>query len=211
MLRMFLGGCVVLALAVWLVGGEQQSAPEKPAPQLRTQVRRPIALAILGEKLLVANRQSGSISVIDRSQGAIVSEHSIASRIADMISRPGSESVLVLDDQPPKLWKVTWKDETPSVRLLAELPFAGSKLAVDETHRRIFLTAKWAHQVMLLQMDEAFERILQTETISLPFAPLELLPLPQENKLLVAEAFGNRLAVLDVKDGAAQGACHRRP
>lgn len=195
MLRIVLSGCVVLALAVWLSGDEQEQV--KPTRRLRSQVRRPIALAVLGERLFVANRQSGSLSVIDRASGTILSEHPIAGQIADVVSLPGTESLLVLDDEPPRLWKVTWDNALPVVELLAELPFAASKLVVDERHQRIVLTAKWAHRVLALQTDKTFKRIVQTETVKLPFAPLELLLLPKEQKLLVAEAFGNRLAVLD--------------
>ncbi len=43
--------------------------------------------------------------------------------------------------------------------------------------------------------------IVQTRIAPLPFAPLEVLFLPSENKLLVAEAFGNRLALVDAVDG----------
>lgn len=197
MSRLPVSGCVVLMFAVWLLGGEPKSEPQKPTPELRTLVRRPVALMIQGEHLFVANRQSGSITRIDRTKGTVLSEHPIASRITDMVSLQGSESLLVLDDQKPSLWKVALGQGKPGVHQLASLPFAGSKIAVDEVHHRLFITAKWAHRVMVLQMDDDFERLLQTEMVKLPFAPLELLLLPSEQKLLVAEAFGNRLALLD--------------
>lgn len=197
MLRIFLCGCCVLAFAVWNFAEEPTSGTEKPARSLRAQIRRPIGLVIEGEHLYVANRQSGGISVIERSTGEVLSEHEIAGRIAEMVSLPGSESLLVLDDQKPAIWKVEWEDRKASVQLLAELPFAGNKLALDETGRKILISAKWAHRVIVLQLDQDFERLVETESVTLPFAPLELLLLPQEQRLLVAEAFGNRLAVLD--------------
>jgi YVTN family beta-propeller protein len=63
--------------------------------------------------------------------------------------------------------------------------------------RTVFITSKWAHRVMALTLDEHYERVVDSQVVKLPFAPLELLAIPSQQKLLAADAFGNRLAVLD--------------
>src|SRR5690606_38911038 len=131
MVRFFTGGLLVLSLIVWFCGNSQQSEAEKPAPELRRQIRRPVALVIQGEKLFVGCRESGSLSVIDPKTGKILAEHDIANRIADVVPFADS-SLLVLDDQHNQLLKVSWQNDAPQVTPLAELPVVCVKLAVDE-------------------------------------------------------------------------------
>ncbi len=139
MWRSLSGGLFFLGLTAWLFLEPNRSEADKSTPRLRTQLRRPVSLVVLGENLLVGNQQSGSITVIERSTGKVIVEHEIARSIADMVLLPNSQSLLVQDDERKQLLKVSFGNGPPVVKLLAELPFAGFKLAVDEKANRIFL------------------------------------------------------------------------
>ena len=187
---------LTLGTAFCFILKPQGRGADMPDPALRTQIRRPVDLIVQGDRLIVGNSKSGSITVIDAGTGRILAEHQVAQRIADIAPLPGTNHLLVLDDRQKQLLKVTWAGGGADSECLETLPAAGDKLAVDEKHHRIDIACKWAHRVIRLTMDENHSRVLRRDTIELPFAPLELLHLPSGDKLLVAEAFGNRLAVL---------------
>lgn len=202
MLRSLVVACLVLIGGIWwMVNLPEPIAAEPAAPQLRTQVRRPVALATLERLLVVANRESGSLTLLDRSTGTIIAEHNLAERIADMRQMPDQSALLVVDDQQNQLLKVTIKDQQVTAKCLALTPFPASKLGWDASTRTAFVSAKWAHRVMAFTLDATGDRVRQTRIIKLPFAPLDVLPLSASRIVLVADAFGNRLAVVDSQNG----------
>src|SRR6188474_2806008 len=81
--------------------------------ELTTQLRRPIALvqAADGERLIVANRDSGSISVINLASREIVAEHAIGKRLADLVAIPGSNQLLAVDEAAHELLLLQPEDD----------------------------------------------------------------------------------------------------
>ena len=136
MWRSLTGGILVLAgvsIAGLAMGGKPPA--EKSAPLLKTQRREPVALVARGKSLFVANRQSGTITVIDRAGGNVIAEHTIADRIADMVPMGESSSLFVLDDKRQRLLHVSWRAEKPIVQAVSDLPVAGAKLVCDDSRR----------------------------------------------------------------------------
>jgi len=185
-------------LAVLMVGTAiAMGAESDPNSALIRQLRRPVALVMAGESVLVANRHSGTISVIDPTSAHVVAEHSVATRIAHMVGIPAQPALLVLDDADERLLRVTLSGGRVAVDAIANVPAGGAKLSVAAQRRQVFVTAKWSHCVLALTFDEDFEHVTQSESIGLPFAPQELLLLNQDRTLVVADAFGGQLAVVD--------------
>ncbi len=206
MLRSLTGGILILASLTFVglaIGGKP--AAEKAAPRLKTQRREPVALVALGKHVLAANRQSGTITVIDRADGNILAEYRVADRIADMVPVGDSSSLFVLDDKRRALLTVSWQDEKPIVRVVAELPVSGSKLVFDQNRRTAFITAKWSHRLLAIELDENLTPVGPARSLELPFVPLELLLLPARNTLIVAEAFGRRLGIIDAEKMKVKG------
>ena len=56
-------------------------AEETTKPALAIQLRRPVALVAQPEYLLVGNRRSGTISMLDTCTGGITAEHSVAKQL----------------------------------------------------------------------------------------------------------------------------------
>jgi YVTN family beta-propeller protein len=173
---------------------------EVETAKMATHLRRPVALAAVGKRLLVANRRSGTITEIELASDRVVAEHSIAVRIADMAKLRDSGDILVIDDASRRLLHVAVRAEAPLAKPVADLPAAASKLLVARRWRQVFVTAKWPRRVMAFTFNSEFERIEKTQSIDLPFAPQELLLLDDEKTLLVADAFGGRIALIDIAE-----------
>ena len=69
-------------------------------PGLATRRRRPVALVQVQQwqRLLVANRDSGSISVIDTSTRSVAAENEIGGRLTDLVLRDDGH-LLTLDEE----------------------------------------------------------------------------------------------------------------
>lgn len=202
MLKSLLGICLVVAGWIWCgIDLPEHAEADSTAPIPKTRLRRPVALATIGQLLVVGNRESGSLTLIDRSNGSHLGEHDLAERIADMQPLLRTQSVLLVDDKSSRLIKVTIRKQEVFRKVLTETPFPGSKLAWDPATHTAFVTAQWSHRVMAFTLDPLHERVTETRLIKLPFAPLELLPLSKRQSLLVADAFGSRLAVVDSRNG----------
>jgi hypothetical protein len=75
------------------------------AAELTAQLRRPVALAQSedGRWLYVANRDSGSISVVDLASRQVVCEHALGKRLADLAAIAGSDRLLAVDEAAHEL------------------------------------------------------------------------------------------------------------
>src|SRR5262249_44365730 len=62
------------------------------------QFRRPVAMLLLPDRLLVANQRSGSISAIDPAGGNVITEIAVGEQLSDLIALPDGKSVLALDE-----------------------------------------------------------------------------------------------------------------
>ena len=168
-------------------------------PQLKSQQREPVTLTVRDGELLVGNRSSGTISVIDVRQQRVAAEHRIARRIADMIRSENDHSLFVIADHDRQLLRVELEGDEVVAKPVAEIPHSSTKLAIDEANRRLFVTAKWSHELIALQFDGEFQQLQSRQTLTLPFAPRELILLSQNGKLLIADAFRGRIAIVDTK------------
>src|SRR5437879_7042846 len=82
----------IILLCVWSALGS--------AAEISPALRRPVALAPSadGNWLYVANRDSGTLSVIDLKSRQVASEHKIGQRLTDIAAIPGSSQLLVADE-----------------------------------------------------------------------------------------------------------------
>ena len=200
------------ACGVWFVclvairNTESANAPHDVSS--RQQARHPVALVRRGDALLVGNRRSGTISVIDAVKHVVQAEYVVAAAVADMASLSDTSGLLVVDDQRNQLLRVVLRPGDVVVKPLAILPRGATKLVFDSQHREVFISCRWDHRVVALELDASGQHVLQQRRIDVPFVPQELLLLKDQPTLIVADAFGNRLAVVDVASGEVQ--CVRR-
>jgi cytochrome c peroxidase len=195
-----------LALIVLLVPPTTARAAP-PASEVR-RVRHPVALAFNreGDRLFVANRRSGTLSVIDPRARKTLSEHGIGRGVADIAVLPGGAHILAVhqvsgflllfarrDDKirPADLLDVG--DEPSSVVVL---PGGASCVVAATGSRRLFGVAIEPPENV---GDEP--SLAASWTCDLPFPPRNLALVDGGKRLVAADAYGGNLAILDPEKG----------
>ena len=169
-------------------------------------LRRPVALARVGELLLVAGAESGSVSVVSTTRRVVVAEVEVGRGLSDVttlarsagIPTPTAQPVLALDSIASRgiLLQLTGLKLEPVAEF--DLP-GGPRSALDIAQRRLVsVTCTWARQVVLLRSVEGM-RLERQITIDLPFAPGLQVLAPDGRHLVVADCFAGRLAVIDLE------------
>jgi YVTN family beta-propeller protein len=195
---------VVMALVLPTLAGSGVSGA---APEVATRVRRPTALALVdgGRLLLAANARSGSISVIDTASHRLEAEHDVGKGLADLAPLPdgthllaadaAANEVLLLERHGVSLGVVSRVEVSPDpIRVVA---IRGGSSAV--------VASRWPRRLTVLAMAEPPRPGLElVRTIELPFSPREMVDLPGDAGLVVADAFGGKLALVDVAGGSVR-------
>lgn len=186
------GALLALALVAGPIG----------ADEAQRRARRPVALVLAeGRWLWAANERSGSLSLVDARSLERVDEFDVAAGLRDLSSLPTPGRLLALDHVSHRLLVL---DAAPGdVRVRHAVPVASYPVRVvaDDEGRRCYVTSLWSRrlEVFALSPDAPPRRL---HSIALPFAPRELLPLGQ--RLLVADAFGGGLALVDPARGEVE-------
>ena len=180
----------------------------RDADSLHDQVllRHPVALALddVGRRLFVANRRSGTISTIDTNELAVKFETRVGGTLGDLALLPkrdsigrrllavdeGAHELLILSLPGPGVWDIQVLDRVTVSRYPVSL-------SVSTDGRRCFVACLWSRRLDLIELDPATgPRSLGS--LELPFAPREQVLLPGDDRLLVADSFGGKLALIDL-------------
>jgi len=170
------------------------SAQEKDQPQLR----RPVALVLAGKHLLVANHQSGTISIIDPSAGAVRGESKIAQTLSDLVLLPDGQSLLAVSDSQGQL--IGLKCEGASIAPTFRFDVGSSPVSVMASRdgATCSIAQKWAHWLTFVELPS--KQTSQPQILcrlDLPFAPGKQWLSPDGKILIVAGAFGGDLAIVE--------------
>ncbi|MHB1423540.1 MAG: cytochrome c peroxidase [Gemmataceae bacterium] len=192
-------------LTVSLIAGRSLSGGRHPPESkvAEARLRRPAALVAVedGRRLFVANRRAGTVSAIDADGGRVIAEAAVGRMLADLADA-GAGKLLAVDEAAGELvvlerghdrlgvaGRVRVGDTPVSVRVLAQ--------------GRAVVCCLWPRQLVAIDATASGKPRL-TKTIDLPFAPRGLLVLPGGVKIVVADAFGGRLAVVDAERGVVE-------
>lgn len=175
--------------------------PKKAAAfQPNARLRRPIALAALPEAIFVANRETGSISVIDPQQQTVTAEFPVATQLADLVTDIVPGGLLAIDPLRSQLLQLHWQDNNLKVTNRIDVATDPAQLAVSADSGFVAVTSRWAQRITLLQRMSAKNKPagdLQVQhVVDLSFAPRAVLWLPGGKQVLTADAFGGRYAVV---------------
>lgn len=159
-------------------------------------IRRPIALVRRGTDLFVANRETGSVSQIDLKSLQVEGERKISKQLTDLVAVPGSGSFVAVDSSTHELIRFDVEEHRDPVRIrVAAYP---SSVAVFSNGKMATVASRWSRQVTFVGLSEPqIPSVLMK--IDLPFAADRQLVL-DERHVLVADAFGGHLAVIDVSE-----------
>ena len=166
-------------------------------------MRQPAALAVLdgGKTILAANRRSGSISVIDAGSRRVVAEHEIGHGLSDLAVLPDGQHLLALDQAGHDLILLSFQDSSiqilerrrisPNpVRLIVSAD-GSSWVAASLWSRRLTFGALAPHEP-----EDKHPGLSIAGSLELPFCPREMAVFPGGAKLVAADAFGGRIAVV---------------
>ncbi|MBC8113563.1 MAG: hypothetical protein H7062_04245 [Candidatus Saccharimonas sp.] len=183
-------------------------ADEVPSPRWR----RPVALAVVeeGRRLVTANQRGGSMSLLDPNAMKFLREVSVGKQLSDVTDSPTDRSLLlVTDEESHELVAIRRIGDDLTVRKrLGVNPYPVTvRVSADGT--RAFVASLWSRTITIVDLaswlGDAAELPKGTaRTIRLPFAPREMLFVEAANKLIVADAFGSKLAVVDPVAGRVE-------
>lgn len=165
--------------------------------------RQPSAMVSLsGSQLLIATKQTGEIYRLDTKSGnaelefgpsKLQLEHLVM--LSDdhlLVSDNAAEQIVVLQktsgDSGTREWKVTKRLNTPGK--------AGG-VTFDAFRRRVVVSGVWSRQLYQWSIDESFEKWTALPTIDLDFGGGIIATLPGSTDVVVADAFGSNLSVVD--------------
>ena len=167
------------------------------------KLRQPVALvsAEEGRRLFVANRRAGTVSIIDVEAGRVIAETAVGRRLADLADG-GEGRLLAIDEAAGEL--VVLKRDKDSLAAAAHLRVGDTPVSICRLSRsRAAVACLWPRQLALVDL-EPLAKPHVGKTIALPFAPRSQLALAGGAKIVVADAFGGRLAVVDAERGVVE-------
>ncbi|MDA1165136.1 MAG: hypothetical protein O3B13_18725, partial [Planctomycetota bacterium] len=173
--------------------------------QLRTILRRPIAMVQADHVLYVANRDTGSISVVDSASGVVLNEVVVSSRLDDLAILSSSRTLLAVNSESHELIVLQmFRDaaRVPGIRKkrsegLAKYPVS---IVSAPDGERASCVSKWSRRLTVIDANTfSFERTLR-KFVDLPFVPLRQCFL-NDRLVLVADAHGGELAIVDAAAG----------
>jgi YVTN family beta-propeller protein len=191
---------LLLAAPGWLPAGEP--GPAQPPPR---RVRRPVALAIVdaGKTLLAANARSGSLSVIDTATRRVVAEPDVGRGLADLAVLPDGRHLLAVDRESSELLLIDHRDRSP--RVVGRITVAPDpvRVVVPAGGETAVVSSTWPRRLTFISLaprtpEDASPALSLAGHLDLPFSPREMAAIPGGSRLVAADAFGGRLAVVDV-------------
>ncbi|MEZ6134749.1 MAG: cytochrome c peroxidase [Pirellulaceae bacterium] len=162
-------------------------------------LRRPVALDISadGKRLYTANRDSGSVSVIDCVSLEVQAEISVGGRLADIsVFADGErEAIVVLDEAQSELLVLCEHADGWVVSSRTAVATSPVRLIASSTGEHMYVTSLWSRTLSAFEFVDF--RPVPIATTDLPFEPRELCLTPDGEHLIVASAFGGQIASVD--------------
>ena len=154
--------------------------------------------------LLIGNRESASISVLDADSLSIGDEVRIAKSIDDLVAVPDSQFLLTVDSASHELIQLVFRQERRATEVLTvahRVPVAHFPVSIVAmpSGKLATVASRWSRRLTVLAIGgQKAPRI--SKKIDLPFAPGKQLAL-DDRHVVVADSFAGQLAVVDIRAG----------
>jgi DNA-binding beta-propeller fold protein YncE len=194
---------VFLAIVVQ-AQGDTVAVADSP-PKTKTEPRHPIAMVQSDGRLFVANRDRGTISIVDKDAGNVLNEIAVSGRVDDLIVLPDAKQLLAVDSSTHKLFVMEISaDAEAGISLRCVNSHRVSKypvsLASTPDGSIVSCVSKWSRRLTLIEANTLTSSKTLRKIVDLPFVPL-LQCFLDDQILLVAAAHGGELAVVDAVTG----------
>jgi cytochrome c peroxidase len=202
-----LGFALVGAGLGWLVALGLADAPAREKTEAKSRLRQPVALVLAEEdgRLFTANRRSGSISILDVKAGRVSGEVDVGRTLADLAATADGHRLLTVDEEAGELIVLDRRGDKLGVS--QRLAVGRNPVSVQPAWEgsRCFVASLWSRSLTVVDLRAGEgQKPRVVRTIPLPFCPRKQLPLPDGERVAVADAFGGRLAVVNVQTGKVE-------
>lgn len=197
---------LIISLCSMAPGLHAGDDAERNAIHERARLRHPVALVVDDEahRAFVANRKSGSVSVVDLAVGRVLAEFDVAGQLADMAEVPGGRYLVAVDDGADELLLLARDGDTLSVAGRLSIPGAPVTVAVAPDGSLCTVASLWAHRLTVVDLTalrggaDLPTADWDVQQIDLPFAPRQQVFTADGSRLIVAGSFRAQLAIVDV-------------
>jgi YVTN family beta-propeller protein len=173
------------------------------------QLRKPVALALADDLslLFVANQGSGTISTVDTRTLRVAAEARVGSRLSDLTITADRATLLATDEATGEL--IVFGRQGKILQPLHRLSIAGTPISIQVAPQGspAFIASLWSRRLTIVDLStrEAQRPVPRIrKVLDLPFAPRRQLLVDDGRMLVIADAFGGRLAVVDTQTGALE-------
>ena len=175
---------------------------------LASRDRRPVALAFAdgGTLLLVANRGSGTVSVVDVASAKVVAEWGVGRGLADLAPLADGRHLLAVDQDADELILLERRGRSIEVVDRVAVGSDPVRVAVLPGGSSCVVASRWSSQLTFVAIlpgagdgDAPGRSLKVSRTLGLPFRPRDLALIRDGSALVVADAFGGRLALVDAR------------
>ena len=185
----------LLIAPLLLVAFQDALAGDSFQPQ--ESLRRPVAMALTADdsRLFVANRDSGSVTVVDTKSLKLLGETKIGQRLTD-IERIDRKHLLATDEAAHEAIVLAIKGK--QLQVAARLPVSPFPQDIEVTPAgdKAYISSLWSRQVSEIDLSDRKSPQV-TATIDLPLAPNKQLLVKDGQTLIVADNFAGRLAIVN--------------
>jgi len=167
------------------------------AIEMAARPRYPVAVQLApGQDFLyAANGRLGTLSVIDLAARNVVAEVPVGERLSDLVASP-SGGLLATDEARHELVVMDGAGADLKIRQRLAVPAFPVTVALAPGGRAGTVASLWSRQLAFIEFDDAVEAKV-VGVLDLPFAPRCQLYARQGQRLIVADSFSGRLAVID--------------
>ncbi len=200
---------VRLSLAVLSMTGLPRVArPQESSISLTSTLRRPVAIVCQGDerRIFVANHDSGSVSVVDVGLSKTVAEYAVGRKLSDLVALRDEQHLAAADEAAGQLILLQRREGILNEVGRLDVPASPVSLESSADGRQLAVACLWAHSIALVDVigDEQGadgEDWRVAKIVELPLAPRKMCFIERDTKLVVADSFGGRLALVDVERG----------
>jgi YVTN family beta-propeller protein len=173
---------------------------------LARRVRQPVALAVAGggKTVHVANRRSGSLSVIDAETRRVMAEYDVGRGLADLAIVPDTGYLLAIDRTADEALLIAARDRSIQVINRIKVSPDPVRVVVAADGSACVVCSLWSQRLSFISLPrqahgDGRPALTLAGSLDLPFCPRALAFAGDGSKLVVADAFGGQLATVDVR------------
>jgi YVTN family beta-propeller protein len=166
-----------------------------------------------GAWLFAANGRSGSLSVIDARRARVIAEHEVGLGLADLATLGDGRHLLAVDRAAGQL--VLLAHEGPSIEVVQRQEIGPDpvRVAPAPDGSSCAVASLWSRRLTFVEFrppcgasggETRSMRLRLGRALDLPFCPRNLAWLPGGTRVVVADAFGGRLAVVEARGGSLE-------